>query len=291
MYKRILTVAAMATMLAAWSSCKNNTAFQKTKDGVEYKIVTDEKGEAAKVGDFIKYNMIVKIGDSLMYNSAQMTGGAPVEMELQDPPPQTNKAMDPTEVIKMMSAGDSAVIRIELDSMARQMYKFAKPTDKLEFQFKMIEVQSKDKHAEDVKKQAEAQKAIDEKLISDYLAANNLTAQKTASGLYYVITKPGTGANAASGQTVKVNYTGQLLNGTKFDSNTDPQFQHVEPLEFAIGQGQVIPGWDEGLALLNKNAKATLIIPSYLAYGSQSPNAIIPQNSVLVFDVELLDVK
>lgn len=290
MFKQIFTVAAMATLLVGAASCGDKKTFKKTKDGVEYLIVKDEKGTNAKIGDILEYHMYVKIGDSLMFDSRKMNDNKPVQMPLQDNP-NANKKMDPTEVITMMSAGDSAVIRVELDSMARKVYTFAKPTDKLEFQVQLVSIKSKDDYEKELKEKSAAQAGTDDKLISEFLAKNNITAQKTASGLYYVITKPGSGANAAAGQTVKVMYTGKLLDGKVFDSNIDPQFQHTEPLEFPLGRGSVIPGWDEGIALLNKGAKATLFVPSTLAYGAQSPNPAIPENAVLVFDVELLDAK
>ncbi len=81
-----------------------------------------------------------------------------------------------------------------------------------------------------------------------------------------------------------------LLNGEKFDSNVDPQFQHVQPFEFMLGKGSVIKGWDEGIALLKKGGKATLFIPSTLAYGANSPSPKIPAHSVLVFEVELNEI-
>jgi FKBP-type peptidyl-prolyl cis-trans isomerase FkpA len=290
MFKQILTVAAMATIVVGAASCSGNKTFKKTKDGVEYLIVKDEKGENAKIGDIIEYNMLVKIGDSVMYDSRKMNDNKPVQMALQDNP-SANKSMDPTEVIKMMSAGDSAVVRVGLDSMARKIYTFAKATDKLEFQFSMVSIKSKEKFEAEMKEKSAAQAGIDDKLITEYLAKNNITAQKTASGLYYVISQPGTGANATAGQTVKVMYTGKLLDGKVFDSNIDPQFQHPEPLEFPLGKGNVIPGWDEGIALLNKGAKATLFVPSPLAYGAQGNQGMIAPNSILIFDVELIDFK
>jgi FKBP-type peptidyl-prolyl cis-trans isomerase FkpA len=290
MFKQILPVAAMATVLVGAASCSGNKTFKKTKDGVEYLIVKDEKGPNAKIGDILEYHMTVKIGDSVMFDSRKMNDGKPVEMPLQDNPSAT-KTMDPTEVIKMLSAGDSAVIRVELDSMARKVYSFAKPTDKLEFQFSMVSVKSKEQYEADMKSKSAAQVGIDESALTEYFSKNGLTPQKTASGLYYIITKPGTGANPTNGQNVKVMYTGKLLNGELFDSNIDPQFQHTEPLEFPLGKGNVIPGWDEGIGLLNKGGKATLFVPSTLAYGAQSPSPKIPANSVLIFDVELIDFK
>jgi FKBP-type peptidyl-prolyl cis-trans isomerase FkpA len=119
-----------------------------------------------------------------------------------------------------------------------------------------------------------------------YLKAKGITAQPTASGLYYIEKVKGTGAKAAAGKKVKVHYTGTLLDGTKFDSSRDRN----QPFEFTLGQGQVIQGWDEGVAMMNVGGKATLIIPSTIAYGDRDMGQI-PPYSTLVFDVELLEVK
>lgn len=135
------------------------------------------------------------------------------------------------------------------------------------------------------------QRGTDDKTLQDYFAQHNLKPVKTNSGLYYVMTSEGSGEMPKQGQSVTVNYTGMLLDGTKFDSNVDPQFQHVEPFSFVLGQGQVIPGWDEGVALMKKGGKATLYIPSTLAYGPEGRAPKIPANAILVFEVEVTGIK
>jgi peptidyl-prolyl cis-trans isomerase A (cyclophilin A) len=112
-------------------------------------------------------------------------------------------------------------------------------------------------------------------------------AKQTASGLMYIIEKEGTGPNPQKGQTVSVHYAGYLTDGKKFDSS----FDRNEPIEFPLGMGNVIQGWDEGIALLKKGGKAKLIIPSQLAYGERGAGGVIPPNATLVFDVELVDIK
>lgn len=111
--------------------------------------------------------------------------------------------------------------------------------------------------------------------------------QTTASGLGYVIDQPGTGARPQAGQTVRVHYTGWLTDGTKFDSSRD----RGEPFEFAVGQGEVIQGWDEGVADMQIGEKRTLIIPAALGYGDQGAGGVIPPDATLVFKVELLGVR
>lgn len=123
--------------------------------------------------------------------------------------------------------------------------------------------------------------------IDEYLKKEGIAAQTTPSQLRYVITKEGMGEKASAGKRVLVHYSGYLLDGTKFDASYDRN----QPFEFVLGAQQVIPGWDEGIALLNKGAKATLYIPSGLGYGPRGAGGVIPPNAILKFDVELLEIK
>jgi peptidylprolyl isomerase len=109
----------------------------------------------------------------------------------------------------------------------------------------------------------------------------------TPSGLTYLITKKGTGQQPKKGETVILHYTGTLTNGVRFDSSRDGN----EPFAFTLGVGQVIKGWDEGVAKLRVGDQAILVIPSNLAYGSKGAGDIIPPDSTLIFIVEVVDVK
>jgi len=95
---------------------------------------------------------------------------------------------------------------------------------------------------------------------------------------------------AQVGDTVSVNYTGKLADGTVFDSNVDPKFQHVQPFEFTLGAGQVIPGWDKGIAGMKVGEKKTLVIAPEDAYGAAGAGGVIPPNATLTFDVEILGI-
>ncbi len=140
-----------------------------------------------------------------------------------------------------------------------------------------------DKELEKLEKQA-AEKAKKAKEAIDALKKG---AKVTSSGLAYKIIKKGTGAKAEAGKTVSVHYTGKLSNGTKFDSSYDRN----QPIEFELGRGRVIKGWDEGISLLNVGSKATFIIPPDLGYGARGAGGVIPPNATLIFDVELVEVK
>lgn len=132
------------------------------------------------------------------------------------------------------------------------------------------------------KRLAEAKAAAEAEL--DKISAG---FNKTDSGLRYQIIQEGNGAKAEKGKTVSVHYKGQLADGTVFDSS----YKRNQPLEFPVGVGQVIPGWDEGICLLNVGDKARLVIPSDLGYGSRGAGGVIPPDATLIFDVELMDVK
>ncbi len=111
--------------------------------------------------------------------------------------------------------------------------------------------------------------------------------EKTDSGLHYKIIQKGDGPKPKSGNTVSVHYKGMLADGTTFDSS----YKRGNPIEFPVGMGQVIAGWDEGILMLNKGDKARFVIPSDLGYGAQGAGGVIPPNATLVFDVELMDIK
>lgn len=111
--------------------------------------------------------------------------------------------------------------------------------------------------------------------------------QTTASGLRYIDEQVGSGDAPKQGQNVQVHYTGWLTNGTKFDSSRD----RGQPFVFSLGKGQVIKGWDEGVASMRIGGKRRLIIPAELGYGARGAGGVIPPNAELIFDVELLGAK
>jgi peptidylprolyl isomerase len=128
--------------------------------------------------------------------------------------------------------------------------------------------------------------------ISPITTANAQPVTTMPNGLKIIDVKVGTGAMPKTGQTVVVNYTGWLYNGGKKGKKFDSSLDRNEPFEFPIGKGQVIPGWDEGVATMRVGGKRTLIIPPDLAYGAGGAGGgLIPPNATLIFDVDLLAVK
>ncbi len=138
------------------------------------------------------------------------------------------------------------------------------------------------KEKEAAEKEKEAAK---QKLAAD-LAAKKEKAQEDASGLKILVEKEGTGRKPKAGEYVSVHYTGYLPDGTKFDSSYD----RGQPIQFPVGKGNVIAGWDKGIMMLKEGSKAILFIPSYLGYGERGAGGVIPPNSDLIFEVELVKV-
>lgn len=140
--------------------------------------------------------------------------------------------------------------------------------------FRTFEGEREKREAE---KRAKAEEAL-EKLAAGF--------EKTTSGLRYKIIQKGNGAKAEKGKTVAVHYEGSLEDGQVFDSS----YSRKQPIEFPLGIGKVIPGWDEGISLLQVGDKARFVIPSHLGYGSRGAGDVIPPNAILLFDVELISV-
>ena len=264
--------------------------FKKLPSGLEYKIVKHGTGKRKPVvKDHIEMYIHVHIDDSVLFDSRKMYGEKPVPYPISAP----KFKGDPVEGFMMMVVGDSAVFKLPVDSMQKagnQLLPWMKLGQKIEYDVVMVSVKSDEEEKKANEQKSAAQKSIDEKLLQEYFKKNNITPTKTASGIYYTMSNAGEGELIKAGQTISVNYKGKLIDGKIFDTNMDSTFHHMEPFTLEIGRGKVIKGWDEGLLLFKKGSKGTLYIPSGLAYGPQDRSAI-PGNSILIFDVEIVDVK
>lgn len=289
--------------------------LKKLPSGLQYTFIIDKPGgRKPQEGDQIKLKMrtVAVKANMIMYDWSSANKGKVPEFSMTKP----SFKGDVVEAIALMSEGDSMIVIADADLIFKNSKNkkpdFIKPGEKLEYQLRLVSVKTKEQFMKEQQAQMEKQmkeqqakmekeqakqKGIDETALKAYFAKKNIEAVPTGTGLYYKQNSPGTGDLPLGGSMVKMNYTGYLLDGTKFDSNEDTAFKHVTPFEFKLGTGSVIKGWDEGVARMKKGEKGTLYIPSWMAYG---PNARpggdanpkgIPANSCLVFDVELLDFK
>lgn len=291
-----------------------NDGFLKTKNGLKYKLIEhDENAKKAQMGNFITFHFEMKNSKGEVMISSFKKNKPAQNIKIT----QAKNNADVGEIFTYTAEGDSLILLLPADSLAKYIKRYPPKVDTgsvIYYTLKILKIKDK----EEVKvEQAEITKAKEKKElerikkikgfrgpiefpeIEAYAKENNLSLQQTESGLYYIITKKGTGQKARKGQKIKVTYTGKLLDGKVFDSCIEdvakandlynPQRTYGS-FSFKLG-GRVIKGWNEGFSLLNVGDKATLVIPSYLGYGTKGSGNRIPPNSILVFDVEFLGIE
>jgi FKBP-type peptidyl-prolyl cis-trans isomerase len=275
-------------LFASFAQAQKAVKYSKSKTtGLSYVMHKSNKGPKLKLDDVVTLNLkYITSKDSLVFDSWKM--GKPIQLKIA----KSSFKGDLMDGLTLLTVGDSASFLINADSLFTKTFGAPRPafidsSSFLSFTVKVISTTTDAAlKAEELK--AEKENAMKEnEIIAKYIADKQMTPSKSSSGLMYVISEPGTGEQAQAGKTVKVHYTGRLLDGTKFDSSLDRN----EPIEFKLGQGMVIKGWDEGIALLKVGGKALLIIPSDLAYGSRGAGGVIPPFSPLTFEVELVSVQ
>ena len=207
------------------------------------------------------------------------------------------------ECFSLIGEGDSVVFYISADSLYKNSSGRPAPPDlvgtKIKLSIGIDEVFTTEEFTAYTEELQKVQVEKEVEVIEAYLAEKAISAEVTDDGIYYEITQVGNGTKPEVGQTVKVNYTGMLMDGTVFDTSIEEIAKEANiytpgrpyaPLEFALGQGRVIKGWDIGLGLLSEGGKATLVIPSPLAYGNRGQGGLIKPNTILVFNVELVEI-
>lgn len=266
------------------------TPLSKTPSGYIYQHLLNTGGKKGATGDVASFRFTIY--DSLDH-VLDRSGGAGLQMpSYQLAEPASMPLLD--EVFRLSAAGDSLLLLLQAeDIFGNNLPPQLQPGQSLKLGLKVVALRTQQEMEQaiqqamaDEAKQTEAQKAKDEAAIAAYVKQRKLAAKRTDSGLYYTVDKKGTGPLPKPGDLVKVHYTGTLLkDGKKFDSSLD----RGEPISFVVGKGQMIPGWDEALLLLPVGSKATLLLPSHLAYGARQVGGDIPPFSALRFDIELLE--
>ena len=303
---RTISYLLLFTVLA-FSACTES--YKKGGDGMEYKIISEGKGETLKTGQFVEFDFvsILRKGskDSILSNTRET--GAPQIIAYDSaglPGPYF-------KIFGQLKKGDSLSTRIMTDSVFKKqpeaMPPFMKKGQYLYTNLRILNIYKTQEEADKARqagmaKQEAAGKVkaaqllvTDDKTLQAYFTKNNIKAIKTPKGAYLEILQPGNGPMFDTTVFVKVNYTGKTLDGKMFDSNTDPAKGHLEPLsvnltnDMSLGGG-VIPGMSDALHMLNKGAKAKIYIPSGLGYGAAGAGGDIPPNANLMFEVEVLDV-
>ncbi len=307
MKKSIVAVSLVALLMAACSSTN------ETKSGYKYNVVRAGDGKLAATGQILILNMSFKDSKDSIWSDSRKAD-YPTMVQKQDTVPQGDVVL---EVFQILTKGDSVTFTVSAKDLFEKTFKSPAPagvdtTGFFTFEIGVTDVISEEdarklqteimaKLGEKEAVKQKEQLAIDTVLIDNYLKEKSIVAQKTASGLRYVIEKQGMGENAQQGQTVTVNYSGFLLDGRCFDSSFESiaRANNVynearapyEPLEVVIGYRQVMQGWEEALSLMNKGSKMTVYIPSGLAYGPNQRSELITPNSNMKFELQLIDIK
>ncbi len=268
--------------------------FETTESGLEYVFHVETGGEKAPLESILSMEMVYSVDDSILFDSRE--AGMPMYLQLIE----SEFPGDIYEAFAMMAEGDSASFRVDAQDFflrtagMMEMPPFIEPGSLITFDVSLNKAMDEEGFAREQERLMEVQMQEDlaraeaeEGLMLAYLEEHHITIQPMESGLYYVEREAGEGPTVETGDLVAVHYEGRLLDGTVFDSS----YEREEPLEFTVGHGQVISGWDEGIGMMREGGKATLVIPSYLAYGDRGAGQLIPPFSTLVFDVEVVEIR
>lgn len=274
-----------------------------SENGTRYSLFTgDRTGELAKMGEYVYFHAsMMTERDSIMFGTRD-NGGEPQLLQIKELDTSGPQVSPIEDVLALMAQGDSAVVRVNMDQFPSKppglendsvlLYTIVvtEIVDEETYTARLSEDQRKAKEAAEVILAREDEMlAFASEVHKDYVAGNlDGELKTTESGLKYIVHQEGEGPQAEAGKGIEVQYIGTLVaDGSVFDQS----FGRGVALPFVLGQGQVIPGWDEGIALLKEGGRATLFIPSELAYGARGAGADIPPNSELAFYVELEKVQ
>jgi len=267
-----------AAVIAANVYGNDKEGFQTAPNGVKYKtIIANAEGRQVQVNDIINITSALFINDSLVSENT-----SPLPMMVMVP----QRTGDLFDAILMMREGETTAFSFDPKIyIGEQLPPFIKETDAINMTISVVKAQTVEEF--ETEQTAASQKLIAEEksILQQYAKENNLTVTESESGLFIAVIEEGTGNQAKAGDNVSVHYTGKLLNGKVFDSSVG----RGTPISFQLGVGQVIRGWDEGIATLKVGEKAILLIPSPMAYGDRDMGDI-PPNSPLIFEVELVEI-
>jgi len=293
--KNLFKITPLLIIIGLLFSCEQeHGGYEKTDSGLYYNIHTDMDGEKPEKGDILKIHIQYATEDSVIFNNRDRRD-LPVDIPLTE----SRYEADINEGLAMMSKGDSASFIIDAESFfeytaGQPTPDFIEPGSDLYFNVVLVDFMDQEEYSleqqrisEDISERSEELAQEEKEKLEEYKEKEDIETKPLESGLIYIEKEEGDGKPVEAGDEVEIHYEGRLLDGTVFDSS----YKAGQPIEIVIGEGQVIGGWEEGISLMNVGGKATLIIPSDLAYGAQGVQGIIPPFSTLVFDVEITDIK
>jgi FKBP-type peptidyl-prolyl cis-trans isomerase len=295
-----------AALVAVMVAC--NASEKETPNGFKYTVVSKGTGEVAKPGQLLLVDFTFKDSKDSVWNDTYKAG-MPAPVMINDST-QMATEIGIMQMFRQLVPGDSVLCTMPIKKFFADMAGGPVPptvdsTLTMTYYFKVKEVMEVNQYQEMQAKMAAEKETkqlqSDITAIDKFLEEKGIAAEKLESGLRYVITQPGKGDNARPGQATKVNYTGYTLEDKYFDTSIkkvaeekgiyNPGREPYAPFDVTIDQSQVIRGWHEALKVMNMGAKATFYIPSTLAYGPRKVSPEIGENQILVFDIEMLEIK
>ncbi len=290
--KQFLFAVACIALLST-AACKAN--YDKTPSGLVYRVVSGKGGAPVKAGQFVKFNVEFKLmpkDSTLNTTYGKFPGYGKVDTG-------TQVSYSFFEIMPKVKVGDSVEFSLSIDTlkkrgMIRDYDSIFTRNGQIKGHFTVLKTFDKE---DDIKSDYDAETAsLKDKevaVLQNYITKNGIKAQKTKNGAFVEIDEPGDlSIKADTGKTASIMYRGYLLDGGKvFDTNMDTSKHHTDPIEVAVGEGRVIPGWDEALPYFSKGAKGKIYVPSTLGYGMRGNGGDIAPYANLVFDITVLDVK
>ena len=289
MYFRLLKLIFITSLLI--SSCAEKVKYKTTNTGLRYIFHTEHKGKSPRENNYVTLDMVYRLeNDSVLYDSRE--AGMPLRYQLTKP--SFEGAIE--EGIMMMSEGDSATFFVSADSMFAKFFKkplpdFIKKGSRMVFNIHLLKVQSAAEAETEIREKLMTKFSAEKKLIDSYVGENKITEKPSPDGLYIIVTKKTKGKLPEKGDRIAVQYIGKFLHGEIFDACIPNH-----PYEFILGSGKAMPGFEEALSKLREGEKATIIIPSELAYGEKGKRNpasgvyIVPPYTPLVYEVELVSI-
>ncbi len=291
-----IAIAFLGALALIVSACGESGGTRHVSDeGYEYVLHTRSGSEKPQPGEYAFFHAQIRKGDSIVYVTRESNPTTPFLQIPEAGVPAPPQGSSPIEgVLANMSVGDSATLFIPLDSLPQIPPDFA-GADEIIYDLVLTDIKDEEGFmAYQQQMQAEAEAATAEAkekfdaLMAQYESGElNGQVEELESGLRYIVLQPGSGPQAEVGDVVSVDYYGVMADSTE---SFDNSYQRGIPYTFPLGQGQVIPGWDEGVAKLQEGAEALLLIPSDLGYGPNGYGSI-PPDADLVFYVNLVKVE
>jgi FKBP-type peptidyl-prolyl cis-trans isomerase FkpA len=279
------------------AGCSSEGKRMKSPSGYEYQVVRKGGAEPIPVNSYVFFNMSLTQKDSVLQSTATM--GKPSILKVMDDNKSYGQLKALVDIIATLHEGDSLHFYFPMDSFEKVPPGFEGFKDPMIYKVGIVDVMDETRfeaHSDSIQQEQEKVRQIVRDRLPEIEALTKTNydmykkgelaskMQTTPSGLKYIVHQEGDGAKPAKGEQVSVHYYGMLDSDAKM---FDTSFKGGQPYQFPLGMGQVIPGWDEGLLLLNKGTKATLFVPASLAYGAAGSPPVIPENADLIFYVEL----